>query len=129
MFKEPVIIPSFADRNGMDQLNDTAGKSFVIHEWKGSGPDYLHVHYEDDEAWYVIEGSLTFRFADRTVEAAKGTTVFVPAGVPHTYTANSPARYLIILTPRLNDLISELQTSPYNMHASVMKKYKSEIIN
>ena len=129
MFKEPIIICSSADLNDKNHVNTAAGKSFIIHEWKGSGPDFLHVHFEDDEAWYVIEGILTFRFRDRTVEASKGTTVFVPAGVPHTYSANSSARYLIILTPRLNDLISELQNSPYNTHASVMKKYRSAIIN
>ena len=61
------------------------GQSFEIHEWKGSGPDYLHVHYSDDEAWHVLEGTLTFRFVDRQIEASAGTTVFVPAGVPHTY--------------------------------------------
>lgn len=50
MSKEPVIIPLFTGRNEMNQSNTAAGSSFIIHEWKGSGPDYLHVHYEDDEA-------------------------------------------------------------------------------
>src|SRR5215831_14363454 len=98
------------------------GSSFIIHEWRGSGPDYLHVHYEDDEAWHVLEGALTFRFKDRTIEAPAGTTVFVPAGTPHTYSANASAHYLVILTPRLNELILELHQAPYNTHASTMKK-------
>src|SRR6266496_5860693 len=101
--------------------------SFIIHEWRGSGPDYMHVHYEDDEAWHVLEGSMTFKFPDREVEVFKGETVFVPAGVAHSYTANN-ARYLIILTPTLNELISELQNSPYEQHAAIMKKYRSEIL-
>jgi hypothetical protein len=105
-----------------------SGRSFIIHEWKGSGPPYLHVHYEDDEAWHVLEGTLTFTFADSKIDVKKGETVFASAGVAHTYSADELARYLIILTPRLNDLISELQTSPLNEHASIMKKYKSEII-
>jgi mannose-6-phosphate isomerase-like protein (cupin superfamily) len=128
MSKDAIIISS-QDKDKAIQSSTAKGESFVIHEWRGSGPDYLHVHYEDDEAWYILEGTLIFKFADRTVEVSKGTTVFVPAGVPHTYSANDSARYLIILTPRLNALISELQTSPYNIHASIMKKYKSEIIN
>ena len=94
----------------------------------GSGPPYLHVHYEDDEAWHVLEGTLTFTFTNNTIDATKGATVFVPAGVAHTYSANEFARYLIILTPRLNDLISELQNSPMDQHGAIMKKYKSEII-
>jgi len=108
---------------------NAVGKSIVIHEWKGSGPEYVHVHYEDDEAWHVLEGTLTFKFADRMVDAAAGTTVFVPAGVPHTYFTNGAARYLLILTPRLNEMISELQNSPFDQHAFIMKKYRSEILD
>ena len=105
------------------------GNSFVIHEWRGSGPDYLHVHHADDEAWHVLEGTLTFRFRDRVVEAPAGTTVFVPAGVPHAYyEASGPTRYLIILTPRLNKLIEALHAAPFSEHAAVMREYDSEIV-
>jgi ketosteroid isomerase-like protein len=62
-----------------------AGPSLVVREWTDSGPSYLHIHRSDDEAWYVLEGSLRFRFLDREIEAPAGTTVFVPAGIPHTY--------------------------------------------
>jgi mannose-6-phosphate isomerase-like protein (cupin superfamily) len=34
------------------------GRSFAIHEWRGSGRATLHVHHEDDEAWHVLEGTL-----------------------------------------------------------------------
>src|SRR5712675_1718917 len=125
---EPIIISPTQSKEDNHSANKAMGSSFIIHEWRGSGPDYLHVHYEDDEAWHVLDGVLTFKFTDRIVEATKGTTVFVPAGTPHTYSTSDSARYLIILTPRLNELISELQTSPYNLHVSVMKKYKSEIL-
>ncbi len=105
------------------------GETLVIHEWAGSGPDYMHVHYEDDEAWHVLEGSLIFTFPDRRVEAAAGTTVAVPAGLPHTYAvAAHPCRYLIILTPRLDALIKELMETPFAKHGEVLKKYRSEII-
>lgn len=88
----------------------------------------MHVHYEDDEAWHILEGTLTFKFSDRTIAAEKGTTVFVPAGVAHTYFASDDARYLILLTPRLNELIAELQNASLDQHPSIMKKYKSEIV-
>jgi mannose-6-phosphate isomerase-like protein (cupin superfamily) len=77
-----------------------SGNSFSIHEWRGSGPAKLHLHRSDDEAWHVLDGELSFRYADRTEAAGPGTTVFIPAGVAHTYTAGAGARYLIILTPR-----------------------------
>jgi len=54
--------------------------------------------------------------------------MFVPAGVAHTYAADESSRYLIILTPALNNLISELHSVPYNQHGDVMRKYNSEIL-
>jgi quercetin dioxygenase-like cupin family protein len=105
------------------------GDALVIHEWAGSGPDYMHVHYEDDEAWHVLEGSLLFTFPGQKVEAAAGTTVVVPAGLVHTYeVGEKPCRYLIILTPRLDALIKELMETPYAGHTGVMMKYRSEIV-
>jgi hypothetical protein len=105
------------------------GGSFDIYEWSGSGPEYLHVHYSDDEAWHVLEGTLTFKFKDKEVKAAAGTTVFVPAGVPHSYyEADGPTRYLIILTPRLRELISALHTAPIQEHGEVMKRFDSGLL-
>ena len=70
-----------------------SGNSFSIHEWRGSGPARLHVHHADDEAWHVLDGELTFRYADREEIVRSGATVFVPAGLPHTYSAAAGARY------------------------------------
>src|SRR5216117_1908992 len=101
------------------------GASFSIKEWRGSGPAALHVHHADDEAWHVLEGTLHFRFADRELDVAAGGTVFVPAGVPHTYRADN-ARYLIVLTPRLAALIAELQaTKDPTAHAAVYERHDS----
>ena len=106
-----------------------AGSSFEIHEWRGSGPATLHVHRSDDEAWHVLDGQLTFRYADRTEVAGPGTTVFVPAGVAHTYTAGSDARYLIILTPRLRALIAALQSDrdPTHQH-EIYRRFDSDLL-
>jgi mannose-6-phosphate isomerase-like protein (cupin superfamily) len=105
-----------------------AGQSFAIHEWRGSGPPALHVHHADDEAWHVTAGTLRFRFDDRTVDVGPGETVFVPAGVAHTYEAID-ARYLIVLTPRLAALIAELQRTPdRSQHAAVYERYESELL-
>jgi uncharacterized RmlC-like cupin family protein len=106
-----------------------SGTSFEIHEWRGCGPATLHVHRSDDEAWHVLEGQLTFRYADRTEVAGPGTTVFVPAGVAHTYSAGSDARYLIILTPRLRALIAALQADrdPANQH-EIYRRFDSDLL-
>lgn len=105
-----------------------AGESFVIREWRGSGPAALHVHHADDEAWHVLEGSLHFRFADRELDVSAGGSIFVPAGVAHTYQAQD-ARYLIVLTPRLDALIRELQSTPDRAaHPAVYRRHDSTLL-
>jgi quercetin dioxygenase-like cupin family protein len=65
----------------------------------GAGPP-LH-HHDFDEAFYVLEGELTFRLREETVKAGPGDLVFAPRGVPHTFAnlSGSPARQLIVCTP------------------------------
>jgi mannose-6-phosphate isomerase-like protein (cupin superfamily) len=65
----------------------------------GAGPP-LH-HHDFDEAFYVLEGELTFRLRDEMVTAGPGDLVFAPRGVPHTFAnlGDKPARQLIVCTP------------------------------
>ena len=126
---KPIIVPGPERRGAGEPPIAATGQSFDIHEWTGSGPGYLHVHYADDEAWHVLEGTLTFRLQDKQVEAPAGTTVFVPAGVPHDYfESQTPTRYLIILTPRLRELIAALQAAPLQQHATIMRQFESAIV-
>ncbi|HSL45699.1 MAG TPA: cupin domain-containing protein [Anaerolineales bacterium] len=126
---DAIIVPDIKHRAEGQQPIAATGQSFDVHEWSGSGAGYLHVHYADDEAWHVLEGTLTFRLRDKQVEAPAGTTVFVPAGVPHDYVVSQePVRYLIILTPRLRDLINELEKAPREQHNEIMRRYESEIV-
>jgi hypothetical protein len=106
-----------------------SGNSFCVHEWRGSGPATLHVHHSDDEAWHVLEGELTFRCSDRTETVGPGATVFVRAGVPHTYSAGTGARYLIIVTPRIAALISALQSDHEPAHQrDIYRRFDSELL-
>jgi quercetin dioxygenase-like cupin family protein len=65
----------------------------------GAGPP-LH-HHDFDEAFYVLEGELTFQLRDELVTARAGDLVFAPRGVPHTFRnlSDAPARQLIVCTP------------------------------
>jgi mannose-6-phosphate isomerase-like protein (cupin superfamily) len=126
---QPIIVPEKQARGESQHPIAATGQSFAIHEWSGSGPDYLHVHYSDDEAWYILEGTLTFRFHDRTIEAPAGTTVFVPAGVPHTYyEAAGRTRYLIIMTQRLCELVAALHKAPRQEHRAILRQFASEMV-
>jgi mannose-6-phosphate isomerase-like protein (cupin superfamily) len=80
---EPIVVRGAEKRVAGQPPIAAVARTLVVHEWTGGGPDYLHVHHADDEAWHVLEGTLTFRFRDREIEAGPGATVFVPAGVPH----------------------------------------------
>src|SRR3954471_17916635 len=51
----------------------------------GDGPP-LHTHAHEDEAWYVIAGTLRFRLGETLSEAPAGSFVFVPRGTPHCFT-------------------------------------------
>ena len=68
---------------------------------RGSGTP-LHVHREDDETFYVLEGELTFYLDDgQPVRASAGSFVHVPKGTVHAFNVDSEtARYLIISTPQ-----------------------------
>ena len=126
---QPIIVPASPMRAADETPISATGQSFAIHEWGGSGPATQHIHHSDDEAWHVLEGTLTFRFGDRTVQAPAGTTVFVPAGVPHTYyEADGPTRYLIIMPPRLEELIAALHGAPVSEHGAIMRQYDSELV-
>jgi quercetin dioxygenase-like cupin family protein len=60
----------------------------------------LH-HHDFDEAFYVLDGALTFQVSEERHTAGPGTLAFAPRGSHHTL-ANlgaEPARYLLIITP------------------------------
>jgi mannose-6-phosphate isomerase-like protein (cupin superfamily) len=57
----------------------------------------LHVHRDDDEGFYVIEGEVTLWYGDRRLELTAGDFALAPHGVPHTYRVESEdgARMLV----------------------------------
>ncbi len=60
----------------------------------------LHVHHNEDEGFWVLEGEVTFEAGKEVVGAGPGDFVFGPRDVPHRYEVGpSGARMLFILTP------------------------------
>ena len=61
----------------------------------------LHRHLVEDEMFYVLEGSATFLSGEAHLSAGPGDFVFLPKGVPHTFTVadDHPLRCLQITTP------------------------------
>ena len=60
----------------------------------------LHTH-DFDEAFYVLDGELTFQVGDELSTAGPGQLAFALRGVPHTLAnrGDRPARFLIVCTP------------------------------
>jgi mannose-6-phosphate isomerase-like protein (cupin superfamily) len=133
----PIIAPPLAG----NVLGSTSA-SFVVAEWKDSGgppgpPRWiapLHLHRNDDEAWYVLEGTLCVRMGKDVVEASAGSAVFVPRWTPHTYWNPGPGlvRYLLVMTPNIYGLIQDIhamtERSPAALNA-VFEKHNSELLN
>jgi quercetin dioxygenase-like cupin family protein len=80
---------------------DTGGR-LTVHEIlfpPDSGPP-LHIHEREDEAFYVIEGSLSVRVGDEEFEAPAGSFTFQPRGIPHAFRSSSEgARALLLVVP------------------------------
>ena len=64
-----------------------------------AGPP-LHRH-DFDEAFYVLEGELTFQLGNEVFTRTAGELAFAPRNVAHTYANHSdaPARALLVCTP------------------------------
>jgi quercetin dioxygenase-like cupin family protein len=60
----------------------------------------LH-HHAFDEAFYVLDGELTFQVGDALVTRGAGELAFAPRGAVHTLAnlSDRPARYLLVCTP------------------------------
>lgn len=61
----------------------------------------LHVHTEDDETFYVLEGEVTFFAGDERIAASAGSVVHAAKGTPHGYRVESQTvRMLDVTTPQ-----------------------------
>jgi mannose-6-phosphate isomerase-like protein (cupin superfamily) len=61
----------------------------------------MHVHQNEDEHIFVVEGSARIACGDKTIEAAAGMAVNLPRNIAHAWgnPTNSPLRILVTCTP------------------------------
>ena len=96
-----------------------AGSKVVLAEWQaaaateGEAPQYqapLHLHHDDDEAWYVLNGRLKVRIGDDEHDVPAGSAVIGPSGVPHTFWNPDPvpARYVIVMSAQTSAMLDAL---------------------
>jgi quercetin dioxygenase-like cupin family protein len=66
-----------------------------------NGGPPLHIHRNEDETFFVLEGTPTFRLGDDTIVAGPGDFVNVPKGVRHCFRnlSDEPVRMILTFTP------------------------------
>jgi len=118
------------------RLGSTDG-TFVVVEWTADADTSrerpiagLHLHREEDEAWYVLEGRLGFRIGDDEVETGSGEGVLVRRGTPHTYwnASGSPTRYLLVMGPRTAELVEQLHKPGVSDYGALFERFGSQLL-
>ena len=145
--KEAIVVASGNDRanstltiaNCKLSGRDTNGALAIF----GGDPDHahggvpLHVHHEQDEWWFIIQGEHLFQIGDKKIRAKTGDAIFGPRGVPHSprqlsskgsvLTAFQPAGTMEEFFHELAQLVKTGGMSPAKM-AALFKAHQMEIV-
>jgi mannose-6-phosphate isomerase-like protein (cupin superfamily) len=77
-----------------------------------------HVHRDEDEVFYILEGTASFLIGDEVVTAGPGETVWLPRGVVHAPRMDTDVvRCLIGITPGENVKLFQEFSFPAREHA------------
>ena len=92
----------------------------------------LHIHYAEDVAVYVLEGTITLYWGNEKQEAAEGVYSYPPRGTPHGFRVESdtPARILYMTIPAGFDRFVMEQEGPAlkSKAETEAARYKIEIL-
>jgi uncharacterized cupin superfamily protein len=110
--------------------------SFVVADWSDPGTHPgrpiagLHLHRSDDEAWIVLSGTLEFQIDDEQREVPAGESILVTRGTRHSFwnPSSEPARYLLVMTPRIYQLVQALHAGDRTDYAAIFEEYDSELL-
>ncbi len=111
--------------------------SFVVADWSDNGTHPgrpiagLHLHRSDDEAWFVLQGRLGFQVGDQLREVPAGDSILVQRGTPHSFwnATPAPARYLLVMTPRIHRLVEALHSGQRTDYAQIFAEHDSELLS
>lgn len=73
--------------NDIKISKEDTGNQLAVFEYIGyekTGPS-LHVHFHQDEIFYVVDGSYRFVVGGETMLLQEGDTIFLPRNIPHTW--------------------------------------------
>jgi mannose-6-phosphate isomerase-like protein (cupin superfamily) len=102
----PVVVPPgqghrLGNVEFLARTADTPRFNFGIIEIQPGRELEAHVHADEDDAFYILEGEMTFLFGGEEAAAPPGTFVLVPPGVEHAFRndGETPVRMLNIHAP------------------------------
>lgn len=76
---------------------ETGGNLFVIeHRGLKPGGPPLHLHHNQEEWFYVMDGRVTFIVGDQRLTLGPGESILAPRQIPHTFSSMVPASHLLI---------------------------------
>ena len=103
---EPVVIPpgqghKVGNVEFLARTTDTPRFNFGIIQIEAGRELEAHVHAEEDDSFYILEGEMTFVLEGEDVAAPPGTFVLIPPGVEHAFRNDGdvPVRMLNIHAP------------------------------
>jgi mannose-6-phosphate isomerase-like protein (cupin superfamily) len=96
---------------------DTAGRFALFHALispKGGPP--FHIHSREDEAFFVLKGTVSFHADEASIELGPGGFVHLPIGTRHRFVneTNEIAEVLIIVAPAGFEKYIELAGQPWH---------------
>jgi mannose-6-phosphate isomerase-like protein (cupin superfamily) len=67
----------------------------------------LHVHHDEHEAFYILEGTAEVHCGDEVFHVTPGSFVLLPRGIPHWHrvSSNAPMRSLVMTTGRFEQYV------------------------
>jgi len=94
----------------------------------GGAPRHVHAH--EDEAFYVLDGTITVECGEDAWELGLGAFVFLPRGVPHAWdVVGERARVLIVTAPGgLDEFLAELHHADRSAWAEVARRHGIEFL-
>lgn len=86
----------------------STGGALTLIESTADGGAPLHVHEREDEAFYVVTGTISVQVGDQIYEAPAGSFIWLPRGVPHAWDVvgepGALATVLMITVPAMLDV-------------------------
>jgi DNA-binding transcriptional MerR regulator len=111
---------------------DTNG-AMAVFEFTGHGGGPQHLHYDQDEWIYILDGEFDFEIGGKAFKAGPGECVFIPRKVKHVWGSANPGKVIDVYQPagKMEDFFREV--GKYNgeppIHEALSLKQMHELFD